>query len=140
MKQGELSKLSRDCLALFQHFLRRGEKSKGKGKSKGEGEGGDVVEVAEVAGEAAYKQILAGAVAALAKNTEVEAADLRDLVVYRWLATADIAEAAAEAIAAIQGAQPPDAKKHKATGAASSAAGSASKPSIAKTAALAMFA
>ena len=77
----------------------------------------------------------------MAESTEVHTADLRDLVVYRWLATADIAEVAAEAIGAIQGAQPPDAKKHKATGAASSsAAGSASKPSIAKTAALAMFA
>ena len=146
-KSDEVSKLSRDCVNLLQHFLRRTlpmEQADGKDKNGIETADDAAAPVMEVTGEAAYRNILGLAVFAVAGSWEgVQPQDLEDLVCFRHLAAADISELAVATIQQLQCKTPPE-KKAKAvactTASSASANGTAPhKKSLAKQAAEAMF-
>ena len=149
VRQQEVSKLTRDCIALFQHFLRRPAEA-GKPPKQGKADKTAAVEgVAEITGEKAYRQILEQAASAIGSAKPVPAQDFADLVTFRYLATADMTQKTTDVIAQLQTSAGPDSKKLK-TGAASSSstgasdsAGSAAAPKkakeVAQQSALAMF-
>ena len=132
----EVSKLARDCIASFGDFLVR---------DAPDAQDGEEV-VGKVSGVQAYRSILGKIVTGLAGGLEVNIDDVHDLVLFRFLAPADVMHVVIEVIDKLGKTSPPS-KKPKTSGAASSTATAsassstvaAKKSSKAKERALAML-
>ena len=111
IKLDTMSKLARDCIQQFQHFLVR------PGKNKGE----------QISGEPAYREMVSTVTASIDQMEEVAAQDSADVMKFRWLAQSDKKAEVTRLIAALVVAQPPAAKKPKASvgGSSSSTSGPA---------------
>ena len=131
-KQEEVSKMSRDCVNMFGHFLVR------KVEGQVEGEGGEVQEVLHVSGEKAFRQLLKCLKSALEAGGEAAEQDIQDIVQFRYLAAADIVAEVGEVVSQVQKTLPPAEKKAK-TSAAESKGSAADSKGTARKSALAMF-
>ena len=147
-KPEEVSKLSRDCCGMMQHFLRRDvivpADCKVVAKAAKKKEEADMIEVVvERTGEAAFRVLLKQVQEGIERGTAIADQDLEDLQRFLYLAAADIEDTAKECLKQLAAKSGPSApKKAKSVAASSSTAGSSSaqlKKDAAKNAARAMF-